>query len=126
MASDEDDIIVDDAVAAFAELGVSETQVKSILGPLQRTLRMRSETIQLLRGESFCTAQEVLQGVWQPFVESHYTCTVRNWSQFQARIISANPGAAAAVVDVYRRTRDAAIEPALEASDCKNVSTVNG
>ena len=124
MANNNQDDDVDNAVEAFVRLGINHDDAARVLAPVRQRIQLDGQRIRLLRGQSFCTIQEVLQGAWQPFAANHYAETVRNWNNFRSRVTNINPNAE--VVDIYRRTRDAANNQNLEASDSRNISSVTG
>ena len=82
-------------------------------------LREKDEQISHLTATPFCSIHQALSGSWQPYDEGDYIGIVRDWDAFSSRIRRDVPDHF--VVDLYHRTRSAALDQNTTASHSQSL-----
>jgi len=98
------------------ELGTENARLLKLIDEVEASyqlLREKEEQIDHYTAIRFCSIQETLSGCWQPYDETDYTQIVRDWDDFSEQIRRAVPDHY--LVDVYNRTRSAALEVSTDA-----------
>jgi hypothetical protein len=99
---------MDNVIKRLQELGVEDEQLLRDVNDAAVSLRRKDEQINHFSATPFCSIHQALFGSWQPYDENDYIRIVRDWDEFSRRIRTAVPDHY--VVDVYHRTRSAALE----------------
>jgi hypothetical protein len=93
---------MDELRAKIAALGIEG--LEGVLENFHGVMQEQQAQIDHFHATPYCTIREALDSEWQPYAVEDYTSIVRDWTDFSARI-SSN----AELLDVYNRTRTAAM-----------------
>mmetsp|Transcript_2657 Transcript_2657/g.7360 ORF Transcript_2657/g.7360 Transcript_2657/m.7360 type:complete len:209 (-) Transcript_2657:793-1419(-) len=110
---------MDKIIKRLQGLGVEDEQLLKDVNDAAVSLRQKDEQINHFSATTFCSIQQAPSGSWQPYDENDYFRIVRDWDAFSRRIRMAVPDHC--VVDVYNRTRSAALEPNMVASHSQSL-----